>query len=71
MCIYPQYINSKKTRQEGRKVTKEVGVENPTYQEVRDVLLVTNLNMYVEDKTYPRERSKVSGTYMRYSQLDV
>lgn len=71
VCIYPQYINSKKTRQEGRKIKKENCVENPTYQELRDVLALTNLNMYVENKIYPRERSKVSSTNMRYRQLDV
>ncbi|CAO1364301.1 unnamed protein product [Diamesa serratosioi] len=58
VCIYPQYINSKKTRQEGRKIKKENCVENPTYQEIRDVLALTNLNMLVENKIYPRERSK-------------
>lgn len=63
VCIYPQYINSKKTRQEGRKIKKENCVENPTYQEIKDVLALTNMNMYIENKIYPRERSKVSGTY--------
>lgn len=60
VCIYPQYINSKKTRQEGRKIKKENCVENPTYQEIKDVLALTNMNMYIENKIYPRERSKVS-----------
>lgn len=63
VCIYPQYINSKKTRQEGRKIKKENCVENPTYQEIKDVLALTNMNMYIENKIYPRERSKVSGIY--------
>lgn len=58
ICIYPAYINSKKSRQEGRKVAKENGVDNPSYQEIKDVLGVTGLQFLVENKLYPRERSK-------------
>lgn len=60
ICIYPAYINSKKTRQEGRKIPKEAGVENPTYQEIKDVLTASNFPCFIEDKLYPREKSKVS-----------
>lgn len=58
ICIYPAYINSKKSRQEGRKVAKENAVDNPSYQEIKDVLGVTGLPFLVENKLYPRERSK-------------
>ncbi|CAH2071148.1 unnamed protein product, partial [Iphiclides podalirius] len=58
ICIYPAYINSKKTRAEGRKLPKSSCVENPTHQEIRDVLLTTGLHVGVENKLYPRERSK-------------
>ncbi|XP_055708164.1 signal recognition particle 19 kDa protein [Phlebotomus papatasi] len=58
ICIYPAYINSKKTRQEGRKLAKEHCVENPTYLEIRDVLAVANLRVGVENKLYSREKSK-------------
>ncbi|KAE8738821.1 hypothetical protein FOCC_FOCC015691 [Frankliniella occidentalis] len=50
ICIYPAYINSKKTLAQGRKVPKEKAVENPTHQEIRDV--------GVENKLYSREPSK-------------
>lgn len=60
ICVYPAYINSKKTRQEGRKVRKDLCVENPTYQEIKDVLAASNLRIGVENKMYPREKSKVS-----------
>lgn len=33
-------------------------IENPSYQEIKDVLTVTNLNCVIENKIYPRERSK-------------
>ena len=39
---------------------KELCIENPTYQEIKDVLASANMNLYVENKIYPRERSKVS-----------
>ncbi|XP_017480092.1 PREDICTED: signal recognition particle 19 kDa protein isoform X2 [Rhagoletis zephyria] len=58
VCIYPAYINSKKTRQEGRRLPKDVCVENPTYAEIRDVLSVTNLRVGVENKQYSRECSR-------------
>ncbi|XP_014366789.1 signal recognition particle 19 kDa protein [Papilio machaon] len=58
ICIYPAYINSKKTLAEGRKLPKSSCVENPTHQEIRDVLLAVGLRVGVENKLYPRERSK-------------
>lgn len=58
ICIYPLYINSKKTLAEGRKLPKEKCVENPTAQEIRDVLVAAGLKVGVENKLHPRERSK-------------
>lgn len=58
ICIYPAYIDVKKSVQDGRKIPKEHCVENPSYQEIRDVLMAANFNIYVENKIYPRERSK-------------
>ncbi|XP_019866729.1 signal recognition particle 19 kDa protein [Aethina tumida] len=58
ICIYPAYINSKKTLAQGRKIAKDKCVENPTHQEIRDVLLAANLKVGVENKLYSREKSK-------------
>lgn len=55
MCIYPAYVNSKKTIAEGRRIPSEKGVENPTCAEIRDVLSAAGLNVLVENKIYPRE----------------
>lgn len=52
ICIYPAYINSKKSRQEGRKVAKQYCVDNPTYQEIKDVLSSSTAKVGVENKTY-------------------
>lgn len=58
VCIYPAYINSKKTLAQGRKIHKDKCVENPTHQEIRDVLAAASLKVGVENKLYSRERSK-------------
>ncbi|KAF5284608.1 hypothetical protein FQA39_LY16966 [Lamprigera yunnana] len=58
VCIYPAYINNKKTVAQGRKIAKEKCVENPTHQEIRDVLVAAGLKVGVENKLYSRERSK-------------
>ncbi|CAN0258631.1 unnamed protein product [Lampetra fluviatilis] len=55
VCIYPAYLNSKKTIAEGRRVPKDKAVENPTYVEIRDVLVAAGMNVVVENKMYPRE----------------
>lgn len=58
ICIYPAYVNKKKTRAEGRRLPKEKCVENPTHQEIRDVLAAAGLRVGVENKLYSRERIK-------------
>lgn len=59
ICVYPAYVNSKKTIKEGRKIPKEKSVENPTYMEIRDVLQAGDFKIVLENKLYPREKSKV------------
>ncbi|GFY69527.1 uncharacterized protein TNIN_24401 [Trichonephila inaurata madagascariensis] len=55
ICIYPAYINSKKTNAEGRRINKEKCVENPTCQEIRDVLDAASFQIGVEGcTTYAR-----------------
>ncbi|KAK1174441.1 signal recognition particle 19 kDa protein [Acipenser oxyrinchus oxyrinchus] len=55
ICIYPAFINSKKTIAEGRRIPVDKAVENPTYVEIRDVLTAAGANVIVENKLYPRE----------------
>uniref|UniRef100_A0A3B5LZK5 Signal recognition particle 19 kDa protein n=1 Tax=Xiphophorus couchianus TaxID=32473 RepID=A0A3B5LZK5_9TELE len=55
ICVYPIYINSKKTLAEGRRIPTEKAVENPSCAEVRDVLTAAGMNVYVENKMHPRE----------------
>ncbi|XP_006007938.1 signal recognition particle 19 kDa protein [Latimeria chalumnae] len=56
ICIYPAYINSKKTIAEGRRIPVEKAVENPTFAEIYDVCSAAGLNVVLEkSKLYPRE----------------
>lgn len=45
ICIYPAYINSKKTLAQGRRINKDKAVENPTHQEIRDVLVAAGMKV--------------------------
>ncbi|XP_014214603.1 signal recognition particle 19 kDa protein [Copidosoma floridanum] len=58
ICIYPVYINSKRSLAEGRKMPLSKCVENPTHQEIRDILVSARMNVGVENKLHPKERSK-------------
>ena len=48
VCIYPAYINAKKTRAQGRRVGKSKAVENPSVNEMRDIFENAGLNVVVE-----------------------
>ncbi|MBN3315208.1 SRP19 protein, partial [Atractosteus spatula] len=58
VCIYPAYLNSKKTIAEGRRIPVEKAVENPTCTEMRDVLTAAGFNVLVENKMYTRELNR-------------
>nr|XP_061835961.1 signal recognition particle 19 kDa protein-like [Nerophis lumbriciformis] len=55
ICVYPVYINSKKTLAEGRRIPADKAVENPSCAEIRDVLTAAGMNVYMENKMHPRE----------------
>jgi signal recognition particle subunit SRP19 len=59
ICIYPAYLNSKKSLSEGRQVPAKFAVENPTCNEIRDVLVNAGFNVEMEsNKVFPRELNK-------------
>lgn len=58
ICIYPSYIDSRKTRAEGRRVPKNKAVDRPSVKEICDVLLAAQFKVGVERKFYPRDGSK-------------
>uniref|UniRef100_A0A4W5M105 Signal recognition particle 19 kDa protein n=1 Tax=Hucho hucho TaxID=62062 RepID=A0A4W5M105_9TELE len=58
ICIYPSYVNRKKTLAEGRLIPAEKAVENPTCAEIRDVLTVGGANVLMENEMYSRELNR-------------
>ncbi|PKK26112.1 signal recognition particle 19kDa [Columba livia] len=56
ICIYPAYLNNKKTIAEGRRIPIDKAVENPTSTEIQDVCAAAGFNVLLEkNKMYPRE----------------
>lgn len=55
--IYPLYLNSNRTQQQGRKISKEKAVADPNVQEIEQVLgKINGARIIVElDKRHPRE----------------
>jgi signal recognition particle subunit SRP19 len=63
ICIYPAYLNSKKSIAEGRKIPDKLAVENPTCNEIKDVLVAAGFNVEFEGwKVFPRELLKYENT---------
>jgi signal recognition particle subunit SRP19 len=59
VCIYPAYINAKKTRAEGRRVGKSKAIDNPTVNEMHDILENVGLKAMIEgNRLYCREESR-------------
>eukprot|EP00088_Acartia_fossae_P030893 TRINITY_DN3186_c0_g1_i6.p1 TRINITY_DN3186_c0_g1~~TRINITY_DN3186_c0_g1_i6.p1 ORF type:complete len:183 (+),score=54.68 TRINITY_DN3186_c0_g1_i6:56-604(+) len=58
ICIYPAYLNSKKSIQEGRRIPKDKAVDTPTFEEMKMVLDDAKVDYILERKFYSRERSK-------------
>ena len=59
ICIYPAYLNSKKTVSDGRQLPAQLCVENPTCNEIKDVLVNAGFHVELEaHKVYPRELNK-------------
>ncbi|XP_032772652.1 signal recognition particle 19 kDa protein-like [Rattus rattus] len=56
VCIYPAYLNNKKTIAEGRQIPISKAVENSTATEIQDVCSAVGLNAFLEkNKMYSRE----------------
>ena len=57
ICIYPAYLDSGKSRSEGRLLAKGKCLPTPSILEIRDVLVSAGFQPIIENKKYPRERS--------------
>ncbi|KAF1939900.1 signal recognition particle sec65 subunit [Clathrospora elynae] len=57
-CLYPIYFDKSRSRAEGRRVGKELAVENPLAREMADAAASLGLNTVFEpDKTHPKDWS--------------
>jgi signal recognition particle subunit SRP19 len=60
--IWPVYIDSKKTRGEGRKISKEDAVSSPKLREISKAAEKLGMTPKIEkNKAYPRSWWEVSG----------
>uniref|UniRef100_A0A915B443 Signal recognition particle 19 kDa protein n=1 Tax=Parascaris univalens TaxID=6257 RepID=A0A915B443_PARUN len=59
ICIYPLYLNARKTIAHGRRISKQKAVDSPTSQEIYDVLSNTGFKVQLEkDKMHPLEPNR-------------
>ena len=62
IVIWPVYIDKTKTRNEGRRISKSLAIQNPSLIEIEKAAKKLGLNPKVEkDKAYPKEWWEVSG----------
>ena len=55
-CLYPLYFDASRTRAEGRRVGKELAVENPLAREIVDAVQLLGLNVVFEPgKMHPKD----------------
>lgn len=55
IVIYPPYIDSKKSRKDGRKIPLKHAVPNPSIDEILRACTSLLLDPKIEHKTYPRD----------------
>lgn len=55
-CVYPVYFDKSRTREEGRRVSKELAVENPLAREIAQAIAELGVNVVFEPmKTHPKD----------------
>merc|ERR1712235_20508 len=71
--IYPVYINSKRTRNEGRRIPVDLCCEDPTINELESVFKLKfnypNEKMIRENKYHPKAKDKWAKKSMEYSEI--
>ncbi len=55
IVVYPNYIDSRKTRRMGRRISLQDSIPNPRIEEIVNAAEILGLNPIVEDSRYPRE----------------
>ncbi len=54
IVIYPEYIDSRLSRGEGRRIPFKLAVHNPSVHEIAEIAEKLGLNPVVEESSYPR-----------------
>ncbi|NYB52173.1 MAG: signal recognition particle protein Srp19 [Methanobacteriaceae archaeon] len=75
IIVWPAYLDSKKTKSEGRKIAKKYAVESPRIREITQAAKKLGLNPSVEKyKSYPASWWEGSGRVIvdkKMSKLEV
>ncbi len=62
IMVWPVYIDSQKSREDGRKISVRGAIEAPTLKEIEEAAKRLNLNPVTEpEKAYPKEWWEVKG----------
>ena len=70
IMVWPQYINKNLSISEGRKVSKEIAVSDPTLNDIERALKRMGLSMSVQkEKSYPGKWYEKSGRILVESDL--
>jgi len=67
MCIYPVYIDSKKTKDEGRKLGKEFCCESPQIMAMVEAMKKLRISTVLEDKKHPRDQLRIGRLRVNYT----
>ncbi len=55
IVVYPEYLDSKKSRSQGRRIPSKISIPKPTLEEIARAAERLELNPIIEeDKSYPR-----------------
>ncbi|MET1159777.1 MAG: signal recognition particle protein Srp19 [Thermoprotei archaeon] len=55
IVVYPQYLDAKKTRREGRRLSRDIAIPHPKVEEIVKAAEMLGLDPIVEESKYPRE----------------
>ncbi|KAG4102524.1 signal recognition particle, SRP19 subunit [Neocallimastix lanati (nom. inval.)] len=67
MCIYPVYIDSTKTKEQGRKLGKEYCCEKPQSFAMLEAMGKLRISSVLEDKKHPRDQLRIGRLRVNYT----
>ncbi|ORX42115.1 hypothetical protein BCR36DRAFT_587412 [Piromyces finnis] len=67
MCIYPVYIDSKKTKDQGRKLGKKDCCESPQPLAMLEAMGKLKISTVLEDKKHPRDQLRAGRLRVDYT----